>query len=116
MRFSPNEPPRHFQTGVDGALTIADCGDLRLSENEQVSFVTDDGKRHDFAAKSWGFYATPSINGRLRDQGFKTALVRNGTGRRFVMVVDSDRMGDFLNYCLAEAQEVEEWLDDRPVG
>ena len=53
---------------------------------------------------------------RLKAEGFKTALVRNGAGRRFIMVVDCDRMADFVDYCRAEHQQVEEWLDDRPAG
>ncbi|MEW5919759.1 MAG: hypothetical protein AB1796_02165 [Bacillota bacterium] len=70
-------------------------------------------KEHDFAAKAWGFYATPSVNGRLKDQGFKTALVRNNAGRVYVMVVELERMADFERYLQAEKNTVIEWLDER---
>jgi hypothetical protein len=114
MHFTPKTPPRLFRTGQGEAITIADCGEMRLAADEQVTFVTEDGRRHDFAAKDWGFYATPSVNGRLRDEGFKTALVRNRQGRRYVMVVNRTRMAAFEAYCRAESQQVEEWLDERP--
>jgi hypothetical protein len=40
---------------------------------------TDDGKEYDVAKKDWGFYATPSMNGRLKKFGFKTAIVKKFT-------------------------------------
>jgi len=43
-------------------------------------------------AKDWGFYATPSINGRLQQFGFKTALVENPQGRIYVMVVEEEKI------------------------
>ena len=77
--------------------------------------MTEAGRRMDVAAKDFGFYATPSVNGRLKNEGFKTALVRNGRGQVYVMVVDSDRMDLFDAYCSREAQTVLEWLDERPL-
>lgn len=113
MTFEPNNPPRRFRVGAAGAIEIADCGRVHLAPDEQVTFVTPGGKEHDFAAKSWGFYATPSLNGRLAGFGFKTALVRNAEGRHYVMVVDTDRMAEFDEYLRAERQHVVEWLDER---
>ncbi len=113
MKIKPNNPPRVFQVGLHEQINISDCGRLYLQPDEQVTFVTPAGKEHDFVAKSWGFYATPSVNGRLVDQGFKTALVKNSLGRYYIMVVDSDRMPDFKSYLETEQQEVIEWLDER---
>ncbi len=113
MRFAANDPPRTFRVGRDQSIELSDCGRVYLDPNEQVTFVTPSGREHDFAAKGWGFYATPSVNGRLKDQGFKTALVRNPQGRVFVMVVEQDRMEEFEAYCQDEAQDVLEWLDER---
>lgn len=113
MRFEPKDPPRTFRVGRDRAIEIADCGRVYLSADEQVTFETPSGREYDVAAKSWGFYATPSVNGRLKDQGFKAALVRNEQGRLFVMLVEGDRMADFEAYCRDESQTVVEWLDER---
>lgn len=113
MKFIANNPPRRFRTGADRDIEIVDCGRVRLDPNELVSFETASGRLHDFAAKSWGFYATPSVNGRLVDQGFKTALVKNAAGRYYIMVVEPERMGDFENYLRKEKNRVVEWLDER---
>lgn len=113
MKITRNEPPRVFQVGEGGKIRISDCGKIYLEPDEQVTFVTVTGKEHDFAAKSWGFYATPSVNSRLVNQGFKTALVKNQSGRYYIMVVDADRLSDFEAYLSAEKNKVVEWLDER---
>lgn len=114
MKFEEKQPPRKFKVGnPQNGIVISDFGDLHLNANEQVTIVSQNGKRHDFASKEWGFYATPSINGRLRDEGFKTALVKNSTGQIYIMVVDKNSLEEFKLYCSTEKQEVLEWLDDR---
>lgn len=113
MRLAEKSPPRVFEPAP--GIAISDCGDLELQADEQVTMVTATGKRMDVAAKDFGFYATPSVNGRLKNEGFKTALVRNERGQVYVMVVDQERMGAFDAYCTAEKQTVLEWLDERPL-
>lgn len=113
MKVTKIDPPRVFHVGVEGSITISDCARVHLDANEQVTFVTEDGKEHDFARKSWGYYATPSVNGRLVDQGFKTALVRNAAGRVYVIVVEAERLAEFNEYVQRERLVVEEWLDER---
>lgn len=113
MRLHEKSPPRIFHPAPK--IAISDCGDLELRPDEQVTLVTEAGKRMDVAAKDFGFYATPSVNGRLKNEGFKTALVRNTHGQVYVMVVDAERMADFIAYCDAEQQSVLEWLDERPL-
>ncbi len=112
MKFEEQNPPRRYRVGVGGAIEIKDCGRVRLEPNEQVTFLTSDGREHDFCAKSWGFYATPSVNGRLRSQGLRAALVENPEGRRYVMVVIETRMADFLDYLKSERQKLLRWLDE----
>lgn len=112
MKIVKTEPPRVFQVGLDKSSSISDCGRVYLEPNEQITFVTATGKEHDFAAKTWGFYATPSINGRLADQGFKTALVKNSFGKCYVMVVDVERLEEFEKYLNDDKQEVIEWFDE----
>lgn len=108
-----NDPPRVFLVGADKTVGISDCGRIQLDADEQVTFVTSSGKQHDFTAKAWGFYTTPSVNGRLKDQGFKTALVRNQGGRVYVMTVERERLDEFSAYITTEGMVVEEWLDER---
>ena len=113
MRMEKKDPPRKYRVGPEQKVEISDCGHVYLEPDEQVTFVTKSGKQHDFAAKSWGFYATPSMNGRLAKEGFRTALVRNENGRYYVMVVEIERMADFENYLKSEKNKVVEWLSDR---
>jgi hypothetical protein len=110
----PKTPPRVFTVGFDQTIQMADAGDIHLAPNEQVSFVTEAGGRLDVARKAWGFYATPSVNARLKREGFKTALVENAQGRLYVMVVDVTRRALFEEYCRAERQTVLQWLDEHP--
>ncbi len=113
MKLVRNDPPRRFRVGPRLAIEIADCGRLYLEPDEQVTFVTASAKRYDFTAKSWGYYATPSVNARLIAEGFKTALVRNRAGKYFIMVVDADRVDEFSAYLQREENELMEWIDER---
>ena len=94
---------------------ITDCGRLYLEPNEMVTIVNRNGKEYDLCARSWGFYATPSVNGRLVREGFCTALVRNRTGKVFVIIVEQTAREQFDSYLLQESSRVIEWLDERPL-
>ena len=113
MKMNPKNPPRKFRVGEHKQIEISDCASIELSADEQVTFVTPSGKEYDVARKSWGFYATPSVNGRLVKQGFKTALVKNAFGQCYVMLVEPEKMEDFKKYIQQENSQVVEWLDER---
>ena len=112
MKIIEQKPPRKFRVGLDQSVELSDCGKVYLNSNEQVTFVTSEGREHDLCAKSWGFYATSSVNGRLKDQGFKTALVKNSRGRFYVMVVDKNKLNEFEAYLNSDKNHVEQWLDE----
>ena len=71
MEFKKNKTPRSFIVGIKKKLKIKDVGTVYLAPNEQLTFVTENKNRYDVARKNWGFYATPSINVRLKKEGFK---------------------------------------------
>lgn len=109
MKFDKKSPPREF----DGAGNpIKDFGDIHLESREQVTFVTPSGKRSDFTAMTWGFYLTNSLNGRLRKEGFKTALVKSSSGRLYLNLVEQDKVSDFKAYLDAQKSEILSWLDE----
>src|SRR4051812_30774923 len=91
MRIKLIEPPRVFRTGRGDPIEIKDCARIELAPDEQVTFVTPDGKEYDVARKSWGFYATPSLNGRLLDFGLRAVLVRSHVGKHYLFLVESGR-------------------------
>ena len=111
MKYDFRETPRKFKVGIERQITISDCGNIKLDTDEQITLVNDNGKEYDIARKSWGYYATPSVNGRLQRFGYKTAIVLNElTGMKFVMLVEDDKEAEFNEYCKEEALKVLEWL------
>jgi len=113
MKFKEKSPPREFKIGFENQITIKDCGTVLLKIDEQLTFVTEDRKEYDVARKNWGFYATPSMNGRLKKFGFKTALVKNSHGMYYIMLVEKNRINEFQNYLKEEKQSIEQWRDEK---
>lgn len=112
MKFEPKQPPRLFKVGNSVKFDMQDCGVLRLEPDEQITLVTESGAEYDVARKDWGFYATPSLNGRLEQFGLRGVLIKNrGTGRYFVLLVERGREALFDAYCEQENLAVIAWLD-----
>lgn len=112
MKFEPKEPPRRFPVGNAIKFDMRDCGTLVLEPDEQVTLVTHSGAEYDVARKDWGFYATPSLNGRLEQFGLRGVLIKNrGTGRFFVLLVERGKEALFDAYCLQENLAIVTWLD-----
>lgn len=114
MKLKPINPPREFSVGVDNWVTLKDCAHIDLDADEQVTFTGQGGIEYDVTRKNWGFYATPSVNGRLLRYQLRTCLVRNTRGQFFVLLVEQDRETDFEAYVSKEALEIVGWLDDEP--
>ncbi len=113
MNLKLKDIPRKYRCGLQNQIEVSDYGEIFPEPNEQLAFVTKSGKKYDIAAKSWGFYATPSVNSRLTKEGFKTAIVKNSQDRYYIMIVEEDKMNEFHAYLDEEKQEVIEWLDER---
>lgn len=112
MRFDPKQPPRLFQVGNAVKFNMKDCGRIELEHDEQLTFATPAGAEYDVARKEWGFYATPSLNGRLEQFGLRAVLIRNrGTGRYFLLLVESGKEVLFDAYCQQENLAIVVWLD-----
>jgi len=112
MKFAPKEPPRRFQVGNAVKFDMKDCGELMLGADEQVTLKTERGGEYDVARKEWGFYATPSLNGRLEQFGLRTVLIRNrDTGRYFILLVERGEEAGFDDYMAREGLELIAWMD-----
>lgn len=112
MRAKLQHPPRRFAAGFGPRpVEMRDYGRLELDPDEQVTFTTPRGGEYDVARKDWGFYATPSLNGRLRGFGLSGRLVRNRLGREFVLLVEDGCEEAFAGYCASEGLVVLERLD-----
>ena len=111
MKFDEKRPPRVFQVGNVEKFPMRDCGTMRLAPDEQITFVTESGAEYDVARKDWGFYATPSLNGRLTSFGLRAVLVKNPGGRYFVLLVQKDRDKEFDAYVKSEQLAIVCWMD-----
>ncbi len=111
MHFEPRQPPREFEVGFDKKGVIRDCGTMRLAPDEQITFKTDDGKEYDVTRKDWGFYAGPSLNGRLASFNLRAVLVKNRVERFFVLLVERGKEEAFNRYVAEEPLQIVSWLD-----
>ncbi|MBM09240.1 MAG: hypothetical protein CMF69_06650 [Magnetovibrio sp.] len=112
MRVKRNWPPRTFNVGKTGTITLSDMGLVFLDPDEQLTFATDSGTEFDVARKNFGYYATPSLNGRLPAKGLRPALTRNEAGRFYVLLVEAGREAQFEHYLKDEEQTLVAWLDE----
>lgn len=113
MKFNKRKNPRSFKVGKELKIEITDTGNIQLEENEQVTFVTKDRKEYDVARKNWGFYATPSLAGRLNKFDFRPALMRSKiSGHCYVILVEKDKLTELNEYLVDDEQEIVMWLDD----
>lgn len=116
MKIAPVEPPRRFSAGRPGArVTMADCARIALAPDEQVTFTTEAGGEYDVARKSWGFYATPSLAGRLPAHGLRPALCVNPAGQSYVLLVERGAEDAFAAYLAEQEMRRLAWLDDPEV-
>lgn len=112
MEIIEKKPPRSFKVGKDQKITLHDVGEIYLEDNELVTFMNDKKMEYDVGRKEWGYYATPSVNDRLKNFGFKTALVRNAKGQIYIMIVENDKIDIFNQYLAEESNYVLQWLDE----
>jgi hypothetical protein len=111
VRLDLHDPPRVFEVGTGAVISLRDCGDVRLEADEQLTLLTESGAEYDVARKDWGFYATPSLNGRLERFGLRGVLVKNRKGQYFVLLVERGREPLFERYLAVENLTVLCWLD-----
>lgn len=112
MKLDLYDSSRTFQV-EEGKVTITDHGKITLGSDEMVSFRTPSGRECDFTAKNWGFYLGPSINGRLKNEGFKVALVMSKQGKIYINAVEEDKVEEFKEYLRTnQNSRIVRWLDE----
>jgi hypothetical protein len=111
MKINEINPPREFDVGRGEVIKIKDCARIELSHNEQVTFLTESGAELDVARKDWGFYATPSLNGRLKQFGWRAALVKSPQGKYYLFLLESGKDAEFYRYLEVEDHSIVCWLD-----
>jgi len=113
MNIEERTPPRMFKVGIKNEVELSDCGDVYLENDEQVTFKTSSGSEYDFVKKSWGYYASPSLNNRLLRFNLRPVLIKNiHTQNYFFLVVEKGHENDFQKYLDEEHLTVVTWLDN----
>lgn len=115
MKIREKTPPRIYEVGLRKEIQIKDCGQIELEPDEQVTFVTPSGAEYDLTRKSWGFYATPSLNARLKDFGLRAVLVKNLQGRFYVLLAEKGREPELKHYLDTQGRVIICWLDEDEV-
>jgi hypothetical protein len=111
VKIDVMDPPRRFSVGAHGDVELYDCGRIALDPGEQVTLTTQAGAELDVTRKEWGFYATPSLNGRLASFGLRAVLVASPAARYFVLLVEPDHEAAFEDYRNREGLRIVAWLD-----
>ena len=103
---------RKFKPSKYSDIVLKDCGKIILNDNEQVTFSDKYNKKNDYdvTKKNWGYYATPSINGRLKKNNFISYIVLNkSTNLFFIMIVHKNKKNLFLKYLKKENLKIVTW-------
>jgi hypothetical protein len=111
MKCTLTDPPRVFEVGLNESIKLKDCASIDLEPDEQVTFKTESGAEYDLARKSWGFYATPSLNGRLQRFGLRGVLVKSVPGMFYVFLVERGKESEMQKYLDIEGHKIVTWLD-----
>ena len=102
MQFRIIEPPRKFKVGdTDAPIQLSHVMDIALGPDEQVTFTARNGGEFDVCRKSWGYYATPSINDRLIRFGYRTRLVKSEESH-YIHLVEKDKIDEYLEYLIIQ--------------
>ena len=91
---------RIFETGIS-KIKIKDCGSIKLKNNNQITFKSKNSE-YDVCKKNWGYYATPSINRRLKNFGFRTFIISNKQKEIYIFLVHKNKIQLFKNYLKKE--------------
>ena len=108
MKIDQINPKRNFKCGEN--VLISHVANIRLEPDELITFKNDQSKEYDVVCKDWGYYATPSINKRLKRNGYRVAITRNKEGSIYIVIVDEKKIDLWLKYNKDENQELVKWL------
>ena len=76
-----------------------------------MTFLTANNLEYDVVRKDWGYYVTPSLNGRLADNDLRAVLTKNQFGNFYVLLVEKGHEGEFHLYLEQESMSIVAWMD-----
>jgi len=100
MKIDKDGLPRTFRVSANGEVTITHSADVYLEHDEQITLRTDSGTEFDIARKSFGYYASPSLNNRLVNFNLRAAIVRGRqSGRAYILMCETGKEEEMQKYC-----------------
>lgn len=107
MKIEEIKPPREFDVGFpEHRVTLKECARITLKPDELVTFYTGSSNEYDVVRKDWGFYATPSLNGRLIRHHLRAYLVKNRIEQFYILLVEEGKESEFIEYLHQEDMEI----------
>ena len=119
MDLEIKDPPRTFRVGAGEAIMLRDCGSVRLTPDEQLTFRGADGAEtaFDVTRKDFGYYAANSLNATLPRQGLRPALCRNDAhALLYMLFVEQGKEDAYRAYLAAHGMTHLIWLDRMDPG
>ena len=110
MKTIKRKKPRIFLVSKRNNIFLKDVGKIILNDNENLTVTGRDKKEFEICRKDWGYYLAPSLNVRLRKQGFWTVLVKQKK-KLFLLIVNKNKQKLFKNYIKLENYKIIKWLD-----
>ena len=104
-----NKKNKKFNTKSKLNTQITLIKKIYLKENQQITFIEKFKKKikeYDVVKKSWGYYATPSINKRLKKFNFRTYITKNFYNHINIMIVHKEKDKNFKKYLKIEKMKI----------
>lgn len=91
--------------------TINDVAHIVLRPNEQITLMDINKKfQYDICKKTWGYYALPSINSRLKNFNFLTFIVKcKKSSKVFIHLVKKTKISLFKKYLKNQKLKIVNW-------
>ena len=109
-----NKKNKKFNTKSKLNTQITLIKKIYLKENQQITFIEKFKKKikeYDVVKKSWGYYATPSINKRLKRFKYECAIIKNNQNKFFLCLINKDMKKKFNLYLKEDGQKIVCWLN-----
>lgn len=105
---------RKFKTKSKLNIELTLIKKINLKKDQQITFVEHSKgkiKEFDVVKKDWGYYATPSINKRLKKFRYECALIKNSQNKFFLCLINKDMKKKFILYLKKDGQKIVCWLN-----
>ena len=106
MHFVRREPPRAFQCGRDGWVTLNDCGTIQLEPDEVLALPTNTAFSYSIMRHSWGYLMTGPLDATLTEMGWTAVIAGESDSKLHLMLIAPGADQDFRAYCAHDGIEV----------